>query len=110
MPSPFEPSCHSCHPVPPAPQRKNRIVLVLCIAGGCIALALGGTWAWHALCTQRAEQEAATRRDQALLEAKARKDAAMLAEIGRKQEEASAKRQTATEAPPQGWTQEVKAK
>lgn len=110
MSTPFQPSCHSLHPVPPCKKRCNGVLLVFCILGGCLILA--GAWGWYALEKYRAEQQADTLRQDALLEAKARKDAALLAEIGRKQEETSGKRSaTAPEQPAPGWRdEEVTAK
>lgn len=108
MSMPFEPSCHSCHPVPPRPKSRNHTVLALSILGALLLVALG-MWGWGAYQRNLADKQAAAERDQSLLEAKARKDAAMLAEMGRRQEETGTRRAEAPEPHPQGWT-ETKAK
>lgn len=112
MTAPFQPSCHSLHPVPPP--RKKRFHPAAPAAGillAAAALAMAGSYGWSRYCAHVQKKEAEEHKARALLETKAKKDAALLAEIEQKKREAAAAAEQSTQEPaPPSRTEEIRTR
>lgn len=111
MSAPFQPSCHSLHPVPPP--RKKRLhpaALAASIVLIGAVLAGAGYYGWNHYCAHQQRKEIEEQKAHALLEAKARKDAALLAEMEQKKKESAADLTPPEPPAPSSWTEETKAR